>query len=451
MAFSVAASRVGADGLYSTARKGLPVRSRAARASRVCCSASRDEETLSAKVSKGIQQSILSVAAAATVLMPSSYLLPDQVVPRAEAVGQKTNLPNGDPTKNAKALLRDALPIQNKPIRMIQKELESVAEALRVPGSKSLGPISRAVRKAEQILKDKKGEIVGAFAKDKADAGLLALVNLSSALAEFDTVLESQDKQEVPIIQQKCLDAVGAVEEAMVDGFPFIVPEEYSNLPQLKGRATLQMDLKFNKAKDALPGGSLTIVLDGYSAPVTAGNFMDLVNRGFYNGMEIQRADGFVVQTGDPDGPAVGFVDPKTKETRTIPFEVLAAGDADPTYGDTLEDLGRFQDLPVLPFNAFGTLAMARSESDPNSGSSQIFFLLKESELTPSGANLLDGRYAVFGYIIEGQDLLTDCSLGDKITSIKVLKGQENLVLPDSGPIISVPSSSSEAPEQASE
>jgi hypothetical protein len=41
--------------------------------------------------------------------------------------------------------------------------------------------------------------------------------------------------------------------------------------------------------------------------------------------------------------------------------------------------------------------------------------------------------------------------LGDKITSIKVLKGQENLVLPDSGPIISVPSSSSEAPEQASE
>lgn len=44
-------------------------------------------------------------------------------------------------------------------------------------------------------------------------------------------------------------------------------------------------------------------------------------------------------------------------------------------------------------------------------GSSQVFFLLKESELTPSGANLLDGRYAVFGYITEGQDLLTDCSV----------------------------------------
>lgn len=40
------------------------------------------------------------------------------------------------------------------------------------------------------------------------------------------------------------------------------------------------------------------------------------VNKGFYNGMEIQRADGFVVQTGDPEGPAEGFVDPKTNEIR---------------------------------------------------------------------------------------------------------------------------------------
>eukprot|EP00873_Tetraselmis_striata_P046079 jgi/Tetstr1/466343/TSEL_010873.t1 len=393
---------------------------------------------MAVKVTKVLQQGMVAVAAAATVAMPATIMLPDQAMPQAEAVGQKTNLPNGDPTKNAKALLRDALPINNKPIRAIQRELESISEALRIPGSKSLGPVARSVRKSEQILKDKKSEIVSAFAKSKADDGLLALVNLSSALSEFDTVLENQDKQEVPIIQQKCLDAVGAVEEAMVDGFPFAVPDAYAGLPQLKGRATLQMDLKFNKAKDNLPGGTMIIVLDGYSAPVTAGNFMDLVNRGFYNGMEIQRADGFVVQTGDPDGPAVGFVDPRTKETRTIPFEVLVAGDSDPTYEDTLEDLGRFQDLPILPFNAFGTLAMARSENDPNSGSSQVFFLLKESELTPSGANLLDGRYAVFGYITEGQDLLTDCSLGDKITNVKVIKGQENLVVPDGGPSLQI-------------
>ncbi len=63
----------------------------------------------------------------------------------------------------------------------------------------------------------------------------------------------------------------------------------------------------------------LTIVLDGYNAPVSAGSFLDLVERGFYNGMDIQRADGFVVQTGDPDGPGPeeGFRDPKTGEVRT--------------------------------------------------------------------------------------------------------------------------------------
>lgn len=44
-------------------------------------------------------------------------------------------------------------------------------------------------------------------------------------------------------------------------------------------------------------------VADGYNAPVTAGNFIDLVNRKFYDGLTIQRADGFIVQTGDPDGP----------------------------------------------------------------------------------------------------------------------------------------------------
>lgn len=40
---------------------------------------------------------------------------------------------------------------------------------------------------------------------------------------------------------------------------------------------------------------------------------MDLVTRKFYDGMEIQRADGFVVQTGDPDGPDTGFVDDSGK------------------------------------------------------------------------------------------------------------------------------------------
>lgn len=89
-----------------------------------------------------------------------------------------------------------------------------------------------------------------------------------------------------------------------------------------------------------------------------------------------------------------------------VPFEVKVVGDKEPVYDLNLEDLGRFNEQPVLPFNAYGTLAWARAEFDNNSASSQVFFLLKESELTPSGANLLDGRYAVFGYVVSGQDNL---------------------------------------------
>lgn len=48
-------------------------------------------------------------------------------------------------------------------------------------------------------------------------------------------------------------------------------------------------------------------------------------------------ADGFVVQTGDPEGPAEGFIDPSTEKTRTIPLEIMVNGEKAPFYGETLE------------------------------------------------------------------------------------------------------------------
>ncbi len=55
-----------------------------------------------------------------------------------------------------------------------------------------------------------------------------------------------------------------------------------------------------------------------------------------------------------------------------MPIEIRVAGDKEPVYEDSLEDLGRFNEQPVLPFNAYGTLAVARAEFDNNSGSSQV-------------------------------------------------------------------------------
>ena len=138
-----------------------------------------------------------------------------------------------------------------------------------------------------------------------------------------------------------------------------------------------------------------------------------------------------MVQSGKPGPKQDGFVDPATRQERTIPLEIMPVKkdpDGVPVYDFTFEDVGKYRDEPVLPFNAFGTLAMARREADPNSASSQFFFLLKESELTPSGTNILDGRYAVFGYVVDGQELLREMKAGDVIKSIKILDGAENLV-----------------------
>lgn len=86
------------------------------------------------------------------------------------------------------------------------------------------------------------------------------------------------------------------------------MPIPTKTLPQ--GRATLDMVVKLGKKEartDNVSGGTLRIVVDGFNAPLTAGNFVDLVQKKFYDGMEIQRADGFVVQMGDPEGDVSSF------------------------------------------------------------------------------------------------------------------------------------------------
>ena len=46
--------------------------------------------------------------------------------------------------------------------------------------------------------------------------------------------------------------------------------------------------------------------------------------------------------------------------------------------------------------------------------------MLFDSDLTPAGKNLLDGRYSCFGYTTDGARLLSDVKEGDLITSAKV-------------------------------
>ena len=341
----------------------------------------------------------------------------------------KAALPAGNAITDGKALLRYALPIDNKPVRELQGSLEDIATQLRA--NRRWGAISSDLSKASRIVSDRADQILKSVPEDRLPQAQNLISDLKIGIADLRQAAETKDKDQIWQGRAKVLDSVSQLEELMVQGFPYEVPSEYSNLPQLKGRATVE--IKTNK-------GSITVVLDGYSAPVTAGNFVDLVQRGFYNGLEFIRAeDAYVLQSGDPPGPEQGFIDPATGKYRAVPLEVLVEGDPGPTYGITLEQAGRYRDQPVLPFSAYGAVAMARPEFDTNGGSSQFFFFLFEPELTPAGRNLLDGRYSVFGYLTEGKEVLEQLKEGDKIESAKVIQGAENLVQPQVAAIQHLP------------
>ncbi|MGD1937196.1 MAG: peptidylprolyl isomerase [Cyanophyceae cyanobacterium] len=331
-------------------------------------------------------------------------------------------LPSGNPISNGKALLRYSLPIDNETIRDVQGNLEGMSNDLR---AKRWGPIDKKAKKAQRVLEKKSDDLLVGVPDSFMPEAKDLVAQIGTGLEDLRLAVDERDREAIWTKRNEILDRIGAIEESMVTEFPFEVPEDYANLPQLKGRATVELETS---------RGTIQITVDGYNAPVTAGNFVDLVQRGFYDNLPFIRAeDSYVLQFGDPEGPDEGFNDPKTGEYRAVPLEIMVEGDTDPLYGYTTEEIGLFKKLPVLPFSAYGALAMARPESNNNGGSSQVFFFLFEPELTPAGANLLDGRYAVFGYTISdknGKPILDKMRAGDKVISAKVVSGAENLVQP---------------------
>lgn len=346
-------------------------------------------------------------------LTGAAWYLADTPPPR------KSQLAQGDPITDPAAILRYALPIDNQQIRIVQKDLEDIANYLR---GKRWPQVKNNLKETAFILSLKKEDLTASIPEGQKAKAQTLIQELTEGVSRMQEVVDTKDKKQLLDERKQMLNKVTELEEMMVQGFPFEVPAEYSNLPQLLGRATVDMETT---------KGSLKIVVDGYSAPVNGGNFVDLVNRGFYNGLQFTRAeDFFVIQAGDPPGKEDGFTDPKTGKYRAIPLEVLVKGDKEPIYGTTLEDAGLYLSPPVLPFSAYGAVALARPGSDPNGGSSQFFFFKFDREVTPPGFNMMDGLYSVFGYVVEGAEVLEKIKPEDKIISAKVSQGIENLVLP---------------------
>lgn len=142
--------------------------------------------------------------------------------------------------------------------------------------------------------------------------------------------------------------------------------------------------------------GAILVELAFNRAPLTVTNFVGLAEgrlsssrgagRPFYDGLTFHRVvPGFVIQGGDPAGNGTGG----------------------PGY--------RFPDEfdPSLRHDRPGTLSMANS--GPNTNGSQFFITL---DATP----WLDDRHSVFGYVVEGQEVVESIRQGDRIDSVEIIR-----------------------------
>ena len=116
--------------------------------------------------------------------------------------------------------------------------------------------------------------------------------------------------------------------------------------------------------------GTFTVELYEDKAPKTTKNFIDLAEKGFFDGVVFHRViDGFMIQGGDPTG----------------------TGRGGPGY--------KIQDEfhPDLKHTEKGLLSMANA--GPNTGGSQFF-------VTLAATPWLDGKHAIFGKVVEGMDVV---------------------------------------------
>lgn len=354
--------------------------------------------------------------------------------------------------KDPESLLRYGLPINNKEVRKLQRVVESIRQDI---ASKRKSAALDGVKESKKILNKSASKLTPSCRSSSICTEIISnmdaqLTPIEIALKESQETMNGSDQERKALddaykAHDKVLSYLNDLEEQMVPtGYKTSVPSEYNDaLPQLQGRATVEMTFKkpdgapFNVKGLNYPQAKMKMIIDGYAAPITSGNFIDLVQKGFYDKMEIQRSDGFVVQTGDPKGEAWGYVGKGTKSIgkgphgeRLIPNEIYVVGEKEPIYESTLEDEGKGGQATVLPFSSYGAMGWARDEYDANTGSSQFFWLLFDSDLTPAGKNVIDGRYPCFGYVVEGEDFLRDLKEEDVIISATVTKGAENLVQP---------------------
>ena len=147
--------------------------------------------------------------------------------------------------------------------------------------------------------------------------------------------------------------------------------------------------------------GDITIELYTDSMPITAGNFLKLVEKGYYNGLHFHRViKGFMLQGGCPHSK-----DPNSNRCGT--------GSPGYSISDEHLDNAKFS-------NEIGTLSMANS--GPNSGGSQFFINTVHNSFLDWWDKSTPSAHPVFGKVIDGMDIvkkIESCTTGpnDKPTN----------------------------------
>lgn len=149
--------------------------------------------------------------------------------------------------------------------------------------------------------------------------------------------------------------------------------------------------------------GTIKIELYPKYAPNTVANFVNLVESGFYNDNTFHRlVPGFVLQGGDPDGDGTGG------PGYTIKGEFSENG----YVKNTLK-------------HDKGVVSMARTNM-PNSAGSQFFIVLDDTETIHAS---LDNKYAAFGKVIEGMDIIENIEKNAAVKDNQTGKLKKNITI----------------------
>lgn len=154
--------------------------------------------------------------------------------------------------------------------------------------------------------------------------------------------------------------------------------------------------------------GTIHVELYGEEAPITVKNFVDLANKGFYNGLTFHRImDNFMIQGGCPKGNGTGGYEENGKE---------------------INIKGEFSENKIENDikHVRGTISMAREGGNMDSASSQFFIVHQTSNNNTAS---LDGKYAAFGMVTSGMNII------DKIC-YDVEEGANGSVDKDDQPVI---------------